>query len=61
MLAPAVFAADTVAVSPDIALRALTAMAARYRAPEQSVDEVSDKLASRFEMVEAVESIRTIR
>lgn len=59
-LAPAVFAADTVSVSPDFALRAVTAMAARYRARERSVDEVLDELASRFGMVEAVDSIRAV-
>jgi len=43
VVAPAVFAADTVSVSPDVALRAVTAMAARYRAPGRSVDEVLDE------------------
>ena len=54
MLAPAVFAADTASVSPDVALRAVTAMAALYRAPERSVDEVLDELATRYGMDEAV-------
>lgn len=50
VVAPAVFAADTVSVSPDVALRAVTAMAARYRAPGRSVDEVLDELVTRYGM-----------
>ncbi|MCW2649853.1 MAG: Uncharacterized protein JWR32_829 [Mycobacterium sp.] len=48
ILAPEVFAADTVSLSPDVALRAMTAMAARYRAPGRSVDEVLNELATRY-------------
>lgn len=60
VVAPAVFAADTVSVSPDVALRAVTAMAARYRAPGRSVDEVLDELATRYGMDEAVDMIRAV-
>ena len=54
------FVADIVAVSPDAALRAVAAMAARYLAPGRSVGEVLEELASRFGMVEAVDSIRAV-
>jgi predicted nucleic acid-binding protein len=60
VVAPAAFAADTVSASPDIALRAVTAMAARYRAPQRSADEVLNELATRYGMVEAVDSIRAV-
>jgi len=55
-----VFAAHTVSVSPDVALRAVTAMAARYQAPGRSVDEVLDELATRYGMNEAVDVIRAV-
>jgi PIN domain len=60
MLAPAAFAADTVSVSPDLALRAVTEMAARYRAPARTVDEVLGELATRYNMVETVDLIRGV-
>jgi len=60
VVAPAMFAADTVSVSPDVALRAVIAMAARYRAPGRSVDEVLDELATRYGMDEAVDMIRAV-
>ncbi|KAA1251717.1 PIN domain-containing protein [Mycobacterium simiae] len=60
VVSPTVFAADIVSVSPDLALRAVTAMAARYRSPERSVDEVLDELATRHAMDEAVETIRAV-
>jgi PIN domain len=60
VLAPAVFGADTVSVSSDVALRAVTAMAARYRSPGRSVDEVLDELATRYGMDEAVDMIRAV-
>lgn len=60
VVAPAVFAADTVSVSPDVALGAVTAMAARYRAPGRSVDEVLDELVTRYGMHETVDMIRAV-
>ena len=60
MVAPAVFAADTVSVSPDVALRAVTAMAGRFRAPGRSVDGVLDELVIRYGMGEAVDMIRAV-
>ena len=60
VLAPAVFAADTGSVSPDVALRAVTAMAARYRSPGRSVDEVLGELVTRYGMDEAVDMIRAV-
>jgi hypothetical protein len=35
-------------------------MAARYRVPGRSVDEVSDELATRYGMDEAVDMIRAV-
>lgn len=60
VVSPVVFAADIVSVSPDVALRAVTAMVARYRAPGRSVDEVLDELATRYGMDEAVDMIRAV-
>jgi hypothetical protein len=60
VVSPAVFAADIVSVSPDLALRAVTTMAGRYRSPERSVDEVLDELATRHAMDVAVETIRAV-
>lgn len=60
VVSPALFTADTVSVSPDVALRAVTAMVARYRAPGRSVDEVLDELATRYGVEEAVEMIRAV-
>jgi hypothetical protein len=60
VLTPATFAADTVSVPPDIALRAVQMMAARYSAPPANVSDILDKLFERFDMTEAVELIRAI-
>jgi hypothetical protein len=60
VLEPAVFAADTVSVSPDLALRAVSEMSARYSKPARTVDEVLDKLVIRYGMAEAVELIRAV-
>ena len=57
---PAQFAADTVAVSPAVAYRAVSAMATRFVRPSSTVDEILDHLATRYAMVEAVESTRGV-
>ncbi|MFH5212262.1 hypothetical protein ACHIPZ_29255 [Antrihabitans sp. NCIMB 15449] len=54
------FAADTVAVSPDGALQALREMAARYSNPLHTVDELLAILENRYSMTEAIEMIRNI-
>jgi predicted nucleic acid-binding protein len=58
ILSPAEFAADTVSVSPDVALRAVQTMASRYSAPPLTTEEILSRLAQRYLMTEAVELIR---
>lgn len=60
VLSPAAFAADTVAVSPDVALRAVQTMASRYSAPPLTTEEILNRLAQRYQMTEAVELIRAV-
>jgi hypothetical protein len=60
VISPMQFAADTVAVSPDIAYRAVIAMASRFVRPSSSVDEILDHLAARYAMIEAVDLIRGV-
>lgn len=60
MISPAQFAADTVAVSPDVAHRAVSAMASRFFRPSSTVDEILDHLMARYAMIEAVELIRDV-
>lgn len=60
VISPTQFAADTVAVSPDIAYRAVIAMASRFVRPSSTVDEILDQLAGRYAMIEAVELIRGV-
>jgi predicted nucleic acid-binding protein len=60
VLRPAAFAADTVSVSPDLALRAVSEMSARYSMPARTVDEVLDTLVIRYGLAEAVELIRAV-
>lgn len=55
---PAEFAADTVAVSPDLARRGVTAMSARFFVPALNIEQVLDRLTGRYGMTEAVELIR---
>ncbi|MFE7719973.1 PIN domain-containing protein [Nocardia rhizosphaerihabitans] len=52
------FAADTVAVAPDIARYAVEVMLRRYRNPPVTVEEAMSLLASRYHMDEAVELLR---
>jgi predicted nucleic acid-binding protein len=58
---PAQFAADTVAVSPDVARHAVVAMSSRFIRPSSTVDEILDRLIARYAMNEAVELIRGAR
>lgn len=47
-ISPIQFAADTVAVSPDIAHRAVIGMASRFVRPTSTVDEILDHLTARY-------------
>jgi hypothetical protein len=60
LLSPAEFAADTVSVSPDVALRAVQTMAARYAAPALTTEDVLNRLVQRYRLTEAVELIRAV-
>ena len=46
VISPREFAADTVAVSPDIAYRAVIAMASRFVLPSSTVDEIAPRHAA---------------
>lgn len=59
IVSAAEFAANTVAVSPDIALRALQAISKRFYTPPQTVDQILDLLITRYGMDEAVGLIRS--
>jgi len=52
------FTADTVAVSPDVALRAVQTMTDRFSAPQLTIDEILDRLGERYDMAEAANLIR---
>lgn len=58
VISAADFAADTVAVSPDVSRRAVQSMAARFSAPPLTMDEILDRLVDRYGTVEAVDLIR---
>lgn len=60
VLSPTEFAADTVSVSPDVALRAVQTMASRYSAPPLTSEEILRQLVERYQMTEAVELIRAV-
>ena len=60
VLSPAEFAADTVSVSPDDALRAVQTMASRYSAPPLTTEEILSRLVQRYQMTEAVGLIRAV-
>ena len=49
VLSPAEFAADTVAVSPDVALRAVQTMASRYSAPRLRTEDILNRLVQRYD------------
>ena len=59
VISPAQLAA-TVAVSPDIAYRAVIGLASRFVRPSSTVDEILDHLVARYTMIEAVELIRSV-
>lgn len=59
VIKPAVFVADTVATSPDAAVRALWTMTARRTNPPETLEHVLHVLEQRYGMVDAVEMIRT--
>ena len=60
VVSPAEFAADTVSVSPDVALRAVETMASRYSAPPLTTEEILSTLIHRYQMTEAAELIRAV-
>ena len=60
VLAPARFASDTVSVDPPRALRAITAIAARYSAPPMTVDEILKTLADRYGWLDATDMLRDV-
>lgn len=59
IIKPAQFAADTVAASPESALRAIETMVARRQTPPETVDHVLEKLADRYAMSKAVDLLRS--
>lgn len=61
IVSPSEFAANTVAVSPARALRAVTAITARFDKPPMSVDEFLSILRERYGMDEAVDLINDVR
>ncbi len=58
VISPAQFAANTVAVSPDVARHAVIAMASQFVLPSSTLEEILDHLMARYAMIEAVELIR---
>jgi hypothetical protein len=58
VLSPADFAADTVAVAPNIARQALQTMARRLSNPPLDLDEILSRLVVRYGMEEAVSLLR---
>jgi predicted nucleic acid-binding protein len=58
VLSPSAFAADTVSVSPDLALQAVETMASRYSSPPLTSEEILNRLVQRYRMADAVELIR---
>ncbi len=58
VIKPPVFVADTVAVSPDAAVRALRTMIGRRTNPPETLEHVLEVLKRRYGMVDAVEMIR---
>lgn len=59
VITPAVFVANTVAVSPDAAVRALRTMLARRTNPPETLEHVLHVLEKRYNMADAVEIMRT--
>jgi hypothetical protein len=50
-----------VAVSPELAWRALLAMASRFSAPQLTIDEILTRLVERYRMAEAADLIRAVK
>jgi predicted nucleic acid-binding protein len=61
VVSPIEFAANTVAVQPELALEAVIAMSAGLKNPPMSVDEILDLLRAKYGMDEAVELINEVR
>lgn len=61
VIAPSEFAANTVAVAPELALEAVTALTARLQRPPVTVDEFLAVLRERYGMDEAVDLITDVR
>jgi len=59
VIKPADFAANTVSVSPDAAIRALKTMSSRYSSPPLTFAEALEILDSRYGMSEAVELMKS--
>lgn len=59
IVSAAEFAADTVAVSPDLALHTVQTMADRFSTPPQTVEQILDHLVEHYGMAEAVNLIRS--
>jgi hypothetical protein len=55
---PAVFAAESVEISPEHALRALAMIARRHRNPRHTIDELIDLLEERYAMEDAAAQLR---
>ncbi len=55
---PAAFALEQVELAPNVALRAVTEMASRYKSPSRTADDLLTLLESRYGMAEAVELMR---
>jgi len=60
VVSPAEFAADTVSVSPDVALRAVQTTASRFSEPPLTTEEILSQLIQRYQMTEAAELIRAV-
>ena len=58
VITPAAFVADTVAVSPDTAVRALQIMITRRANPPETLEHILEDLEQRYGMVDAVEMMR---
>jgi hypothetical protein len=54
------FAADTVSISPDFALRTVEIMASRFSKPPLTTEEILTRLIQRYHMTEAAELIRAV-
>lgn len=59
VIRPALFVADTVAVSPDTAIRALRTMIGRRTNPPETLTHILELLEQRYGMIDAVDIIRS--